>query len=41
MSHLVISKKNEIYLTVKSEAHVYYELSDYFTFEVRCAKFMP
>ena len=41
MSHLVISKKNEIYLTVKSEAHVYYELSDYFTFEVPGAKFMP
>ena len=41
MSHLIISKKNEIYLTVKSEAHVYYELSDYFTFEVPGAKFMP
>ena len=41
MSHLVISKKNEVYLQVKSEHHVYYELSDYFTFDVPGAKFMP
>ena len=41
MSHLSISKKNEVNLQVKSEAHVYYELSDYFTFDVRGAKFMP
>ena len=41
MSHLVISKKNEVYLQVKSEPHVYYELSDYFTFDVPGAKFMP
>ena len=41
MSHLVISKKNEVYLHVKSEPHVYYELSDYFTFDVPGAKFMP
>ena len=34
MSHLSISKKNEVNLQVKSEAHVYYELSDYFTFDV-------
>ena len=41
MSHLVISKKNEVHLQVKSDTHVYYELSDYFTFEVPGAKFMP
>jgi len=41
VSHLVISKKNEVYLQVKSEPHVYYELSDYFTFDVPGAKFMP
>ena len=41
MSHLVISKKNEVYLQGKSEPHVYYELSDYFTFDVPGAKFMP
>ena len=41
MSHLSISKKNEVNLQVKSEAHVYYELSDYFTFDVPGAKFMP
>ena len=29
MSHLVISKKNEVHLQVKSDTHVYYELSDY------------
>ena len=38
---MVISKKNEVYLQVKSEPHVYYELSDYFTFDVPGAKFMP
>ena len=41
MSHLSISKKNEVNLQVKSETHVYYELSDYFTFDVPNAKFMP
>ncbi len=41
MSHLTISKKNEVYLQVEAEPHVYYELSDYFTFEVPGAKFMP
>jgi len=41
MSHLVISKKNEVYLYVKSEIHVYYELADQFTFEVPGAQFSP
>jgi len=41
MSHLSISKKNEVNLQVKSETHVFYELSDYFTFDVPGAKFMP
>ena len=41
MSHLSISKKNEVNLQVKSEPHVFYELSDYFTFDVPGAKFMP
>jgi len=41
MSHLIISKKNEIYLQVKAEPHVYYELADQFTFEVPGAKFSP
>ena len=41
MSHLSISKKNEVNLQVKSETNVYYELSDYFTFDVPGAKFMP
>ena len=41
MSHLIILKKNEVHLQVKSDPHVYYELSDYFTFDVPGAKFMP
>ena len=41
MSHLVISKKNEIFLKVEAEPHVYYELSDSFTFEVPGVKYMP
>ena len=41
MSHLIISKKNEVHLHIEAEAHVYYELSDQFTFEVPGAKFMP
>ena len=41
MSHLSISKKNEVYLQVESDPHVYYELSDQFTFEIPGAKFMP
>ena len=41
MSHLIISKKNEVYLKVEADPHVYYELADQFTFEVPGAKFMP
>ena len=41
MSHLSISKKNEVYLQVDSDPHVFYELSDQFTFELPGAKFMP
>ena len=41
MSHLVISKKNEVNLQISSEEHVYYELADQFTFEVPGAKFSP
>jgi superfamily II DNA or RNA helicase len=41
MSHLIISKKNEVYLHVKAEPHIYYELADQFTFEVPNAKFSP
>ena len=41
MSHLIISKKNEVFLQVKADPHVYYELADQFTFEVPGAKFMP
>ncbi len=41
MSHLVISKKNEVYLHIHAEPHVYYELADQFTFDVPNAKFAP
>ena len=41
MTNLVISKKNEVFLQVESEPHVYYELQDQFTFDVPGAKFMP
>ena len=41
MTHLTISKKNEVYLHVQAEPHVYYELADQFTFEVPGAKFSP
>ena len=41
MSHLVIEKKNEVYLHITAEPHVYYELKDSFQFEVPNAKFSP
>ena len=41
MTHLIISKKNEVYLEVKAEPHVYYELCDKFTFEIPNSRFMP
>jgi superfamily II DNA or RNA helicase len=41
MSHLIISKKNEVYLYIQAEPHIYYELADQFTFEVPNAKFSP
>lgn len=41
MTNIIIQKKNEIYLKVEAEPHVHQELSEYFTFEVPGAKFMP
>ena len=41
MSHLIISKKNEVYLQVEADPHVYYELRDAFQFDVPNAKFSP
>jgi len=41
MADINIQKKNEIYLKVKAEPHIIQELSDYFTFDVPGAKFMP
>ena len=41
MTNINIRKKNEIFLTVKAEPFIQQELSDYFTFEVPGAKFMP
>ena len=41
MVDLEIEKKNEVYLRVRAEPHIYQELSEHFTFEVPGAKFMP
>lgn len=41
MTDLIISKKNEIFLKIEAEPHIYYELSDQFTFDIPGAKFMP
>ena len=41
MSDVIIRKKNEVYLQLKTPPHISYELSDHFTFEVEGAKFMP
>ena len=38
---LIISKSNEVYMTVEAEPVIRQELSDYFTFMVPGAKFMP
>ena len=41
MTDIIIKKKNEIFLTIKAEPHIFQELSDHFTFEIPGAKFMP
>jgi superfamily II DNA or RNA helicase len=41
MVDLEIEKKNEVFLRIQAEPHIYQELSDHFTFEVPGAKFMP
>lgn len=41
MANIIIQKKNEIYLKVETEPHIHQELSEYFTFDVPGAKFMP
>jgi len=41
MTHLLVKKKNEVYITIQSEEeHVHRELADYFTFEVPEAKYL-
>jgi superfamily II DNA or RNA helicase len=40
MSHIVVKKKNEVYLQLNSEPHVHRELADYFSFELPEAKFL-
>ncbi len=39
--NLIISKSNEVFLKIKTEPHIEYELRDHFKFEVPGAKFMP
>ena len=40
-ANVVIKKSNEVFLSIKAEPHIEYELRDHFTFEVEGAKFMP
>ena len=41
MTHLLVKKKNEVYITIHSpEEHIHRELADYFTFEVPEAKYL-
>ena len=41
MTNVIIRKSNEVFLQIKAEPHIEYELRDHFTFEVEGAKFMP
>ena len=41
MDDIIIQKKNEVYLKLQAEPHIFQELSEYFTFEVPGSKFMP
>ena len=40
-TNLIITKSNEVFLKIKTEPHIEYELRDHFKFEVPNAKFMP
>ena len=41
VANLTILKSNEVFLKIKTEPHIEYELKDHFKFEVPNAKFMP
>jgi len=41
VTNVIIRKSNEVFLQIKAEPHIEYELRDHFTFEVEGAKFMP
>jgi superfamily II DNA or RNA helicase len=41
VADIKIFKKNEVYIKLKCEPHILYELQQYFTFEIPNAKFMP
>ena len=40
-ANVIIKKSNEVFLSIRAEPHIEYELRDHFTFEVEGAKFMP
>lgn len=40
MSRIIVTKKNEVYLTVQAEPSTHHELADYFSFELPEAKFL-
>jgi len=41
MSKLVISKKNEVFLKIESEPHVYQELADHFCITIHTDEDSP
>jgi superfamily II DNA or RNA helicase len=41
MADIIIKKKNEVYVKISTEPHIHQEMSEYFTFDVPGAKFMP
>jgi superfamily II DNA or RNA helicase len=41
MTDIIVQKKNEIFLKIRTEPHIAQELSEYFTFDVPGSKFMP
>lgn len=41
MADIILKKKNEVFNIIQAPPHIHQELSDYFTFDVPEAKFMP
>ena len=41
MTDIIVHKKDDVYLNIECEAHIAHDLSDFFTFKVPGAAFMP